>query len=215
MQSGANEAVCAECLAKVARPVKALDGASLCAECAEAYYVACAGCGGLIPGDDSLSREEKSYCVACHARGVLPPGVAPPSDEEIEELVSEYIQLHAEHKKLSERIDFLKERLKVAASIRQRVEGAVLLRSSKGELRCRYTSKINCIDDKVPQLEAILGPRLFESLFMREVKFKAVKDRINEFLSLNDAASEPLKSAVRDAIEEVETPSLIVQRQKK
>ncbi|HET9532985.1 MAG TPA: hypothetical protein VFQ92_21700 [Blastocatellia bacterium] len=209
------EAVCAECQETSARPVIARDGSTLCDGCALEFYIACAGCGGLLPKEESLIRNENTYCSDCFARATLAPGVEPPADEEIEAMVDEYIKLHAEKQEVDKRIDALKERLKIAASLRDRVAGAVSLRSGDAEVVCRYSSRIDCDKEKVTALEPLLGGELFETLFTRETKFKADKERVREFLSQNDPAGEPLRNAVRDAIEEIETPSLTVPRQKK
>jgi hypothetical protein len=215
LQAEPFEAACAECQEATAGPVIARDGSALCAACAEKYYIACSGCGGLAPKDESLNRDEKAYCADCLATAALTPGDEPPSNEEIEVMVEEYIKLHAEKQKVDERIEALKERLKIAASLRDRVAGAVYLRSSGGEIICKYSSRIDCDKEKVPPLESLLGREQFETLFTRETRFKADKERIKEFLSLDDVAGEPHRNAVRDAIKEIETPSLTVPRKKK
>jgi hypothetical protein len=206
--------VCVECGTEVAVELLDINGAALCEECAALYYVACAGCGGLVPREESRARDEKVYCAGCFTKSDE-AGVDLPPDEEIESLVDEYITLYAQEKKISERLDTIKERLKAAAAVRERIAGAVVFRSDQGEVRCAYSIRPRWDFDKLASLEPVMGEERFASLFERAVSYKANKKSVEEFLSGTDEASRSLREAVRDAMEEIETPSLSVPRRKK
>jgi hypothetical protein len=210
-----SQIICAECLETVFDAVTARNGELICAGCAAAYYVACAGCGGLIPSEVAMDRDGKGHCPDCFARAALDPDIEPPTDEETEALVAEYIALHSDEKRIKARLDFIKDRLKSAAAAKQRIAGAVVLRSDAGEVRCSYSVKLRCDDEKVAALEPLLGYERFTSLFDRKVSFTPLKESIKEFLSDDARESDALKRAVRDAVAEIETPSLSVPRQKK
>lgn len=189
-------------------------GAVLCEGCAAKFYVACARCGGFTPREESRARDEKVYCSDCFAKSDE-AGPDLPSDDEIESLVDEYIKLYAEEKKISERMEIIKERLKAAAAARERVAGAVVFRSGQGEVRCSYQLKSKWDPEKIALLEPVMGKERFGALFERVVSYKANKKSVEEFLSGTDEASGALREALRDAMEATETPSLSVPRRKK
>ncbi len=205
-------ATCSECLQPASNTVADASGATVCAECAALYYLACAGCQGLIPQDEARERDGSSYCAGCFHKAVETPGVTPPDEEELEALVIEYVSLHSEHKKISDRLDEIKERLKAAAALKQRIGGAVVLRAGEAVIRCSYTLKYKCDAEKVEALADALGQERFASLFERKVSFNPVKDNLEEFLT---GASDAMREAVLDAIEKTEVPMLIVPRRKK
>ena len=91
-------ALCVECLGVVAAGAGLLDrcGAVLCRACAGEFYVACAGCGGLVARDEALGgpgEEGSPYCFECFGRSGE-DGAAPPTEEEVAALVAEYVALH-------------------------------------------------------------------------------------------------------------------------
>jgi hypothetical protein len=207
--------LCVECLETAAEAVNGRRGETLCAGCAKNYYVACAHCRGLIPQDEALMRGDVVCCSDCVAQGAQAQAVDAPGDAEVQSLVSEYIGLHAEEKRIKDRLDEIKERLKAAAAARERVAGAVTLSGEEGALKCSFKTNLKCIPEKVSALERQLEPVEFASLFERKVSYSPVKDNLEKFLS-NDAGTDaPLRALILAAVERTETPTLTVVRPKK
>jgi hypothetical protein len=215
----ARGALCVECLGSVGAGETVVDrtGAALCRSCAEEFYSPCAGCGGLVPRDEALARagDGAAVCVECHARGAASPGgEPPPSEEEVEALVGEYVALHEESKRLDARMGEIKERLKLAAQARPRVSNAVVLRAGEAGVRCSFSVKKSYDAAALAPAEELLGAE-FASLFERKVSFSAVKDRLEEFLSATDAERAAAREAVRAAEQRSEVATLTVVAQKK
>lgn len=207
--------LCVECLETIAQPVVNLRGEPLCAACAADYYVACAACGGLVARDEAAARDGKSLCANCDVRAT---GVAPedaPAEAEVEGLVAEYVSLHAEEKRIKERMDEIKERLKLAALFRQRVANAVTLRGEDGAVKCSYRTSWKCDDAKVAALAEALDSETFASLFERTVKFAPVKDSLEKLLAEESDADANLRRLVAAAVEQNEQATLTIVRPKK
>ena len=207
--------VCAECLEAVSQSVANLRGETLCGSCAESYYAPCAACGGLVPRDEALKRDGAGYCPACdlNAAGVSPEDV--PDDAEVDRLVAEYVALHAEEKRVKDRLDEIKERLKTAASARQRVANAVTLRGEDAAVKCSYRAAWKCDDEKVAALEGVLDAGRFGALFQRSVKYAPVKESLEKLFSGEAGADADLKKLVGAAVEKSEQATLTVVRPKK
>ena len=214
-------ALCVECLGELSAAEQVLDrtGAALCRACAAAFYSACAGCGGLVPTDEVLARHDTGAlnCFECFSRPASADGTEALTDEEVAALVAEYVALHEELKRLEARASEIKERLKCAATLRPRVSNAVVLRADAGSVRCSYTSKSAYDAEKLAAAEALLGAEGFAALFERKVTFSAVKGRLEEFLSSDDAATATARETVRAAETrtEVATLTVVAQRKKK
>jgi uncharacterized Zn finger protein (UPF0148 family) len=192
-----------------------LQGETLCDACAESYYVACEACGGLVAHDEASEKDGRLVCAGC---GVRAAGVAPedaPAEAEVEQLVAEFVRLHAEEKRVKERLDEIKERLKIAALFRQRVANAVTLRGENGAVKCSYRTAWKCVEEKVAALEATLDAETFASLFERSVKYAPVKENLEKLLSSNSDADADLRRLVATAVEENEQATLTVARPKK
>lgn len=225
LQTGVVEArgaLCVECLGDLTPEAgRLLDrtGAALCRACAAEFYAACEGCGGLVPKDEALTRPDGGAlnCFECFGRAASPDGSEALTDEEVAALVAEYVALHEEMKRLGERADGVKERLKRAASGRPRVSNAVVLRAGEASVRCSYASKATYDAERLAAAEALLGPEGFAALFERKVSFSAVKGRLEEFLSSEDKATAAARAAVRAAESraEVATLTVVAQRKKK
>lgn len=219
MPSASSLPQCAECLETVAADasVAGRRGETLCAVCAKNYYVACATCHGLIPQDEALSHADAVYCVDCEAQALQANagGVAVPDEAEVESLVSEYIALHAEEKRIKDRLDEVKEQLKTAASVRRRVAGAVTLSGEEGAVKCSFKTNLKCITEKVSALEEQLEPEKFAALFERKISYSPVKDQLEKFLANDDGTETNLREVVLAAVERTETPTLTVVRPKK
>jgi hypothetical protein len=212
-------ALCVECLGDLSagNPVLDRTGAALCRECAAAFYTACAGCGGLVPTDEALTRRDTGdlNCFECFGRAAAPDGSEALSDKEVERLVAEYVALHEELKRLEGRAGELKEELKRAATARPRVSNAVVLRAEGAGVRCSYTSKATYDAGKLAAAEALLGAEEFAALFERKVTFSAVRNRLEEFLSSEDEATAAAREAVRAAETRTEVATLTVVAQRK
>ncbi|HVF57515.1 MAG TPA: hypothetical protein VM934_15275 [Pyrinomonadaceae bacterium] len=216
----ARGALCVECLSDVLRPDAVSDrcGATLCRACAAEFYVACAGCDGLVPRDEAQERadDDGMRCAECFRKAAGAPGAEAIGDEEVETLVAEYVSLHAEKKKLDARMDAIKEALKGAAEARPRVAGAVVLRAGEDAgVRCSYALKTTYDAKKLLTAEQLLGPEEFASLFERKVTFSPNKESVEEFLAATDEAREAAREAVRAAAEQAEVATLNVITQKK
>jgi hypothetical protein len=208
--------LCVECLEPASERVAGRRGETLCPVCAKNYYVGCALCLGLIPQDEALTRDDTVHCSDCAARGTAAAGAGvAPDDSEVDTLVSEYIALHAEEKRIKDRLDAIKEQLKAVAAARERVGGAVTLGGEAGALKCSFKTSLKCIPEKVSALEGRLGPVEFAALFERKVSYSPVRDGLEKLLS-NDAETDAaLREQILDAVERTETPTLTVVRPKK
>jgi hypothetical protein len=213
----ARGALCVECLGAVGAGEAVLDrtGAALCRGCASEFYAACAGCGGLVPRDEARVRagDGAGLCAECHAGGAA-DGEPPPTEEEVEALVAEFVALHDESKRIGARMDEIKERLKLAAQARPRVSNAVVLRAGDAGVRCSFAVRTSYDAARLAAAEELLGEE-FGSLFERKVSFAAVKDRLEEFLSETDEARAAAREAVRAAEQRSEVATLSVVAQKK
>lgn len=207
--------LCVECLETAAEPLAGRGGEILCPACAKNYYVACALCRGLIPQDEALTQGDAVYCQDCKAQASQAAAGDAPGDAEVESLVSEYIGLHAEEKRIKERLDEIKEQLKAAAAARERVAGAVTLSGEEGAVKCSFKTSLKCIPEKVSALERQLEAGEFAALFERKVSYSPVKDNLEKFLS-NDAGTDAqVRELILAAVERTETPTLTVVRPKK
>jgi hypothetical protein len=112
--------------------------------------------------------------------------------------------------RLDSRASEIKELLKRAATSRPRVSNAVVLRAGEAGVRCSYASKAAYDAEKLAAAEALLGAEGFAALFERKVTFAAVKGRLEEFLSSDDAATADARAAVRAAETRTEVATLTV-----
>ncbi|HEX8474232.1 MAG TPA: hypothetical protein VF666_09385 [Pyrinomonadaceae bacterium] len=225
---------CIECLGAVASDAVAdKNGATLCRTCAEFFYVACAACGGLVPRDEALPPNDAHtvmataaavaasdggvnngdgamlVCASCFAGG-LPEAIGA---EEMETLVRQFVELHAEKKSIETRLDELKERLKAAAQGRQRVEGAVVMRAGEACVRVSYTMKTTADAERIAALSSMFDAETFSALF--KTTYSPVKEKLEEFLADTDDGRAAAREALRDAIQQSEVQTLTVVAQKK
>jgi hypothetical protein len=230
---------CVECLGAVGHDsVADKNGGALCRTCAEIFYVACASCGGLVPRDEALPPHDAStvlastvtagdavgdssggssgggdgarlVCASCFAGG-LPEAI---DAEEMETLVRQFVELHAEKKSIETRLDELKERLKVAARGQQRVEGAVVMRAGEACVRVSYTLKTTADAGRVAALSRVLDAEDFSTLF--KTTYSPVKEKLEEFLADTDDGRAAAREALRDAVQQTEVQTLTVVAQKK
>ena len=208
--SGMSDALCAECERVSASGLFSRTGASLCASCVEAYYVACSGCSGLLPKDESITRGELAYCAECFARPAAETGAASSGDLDTQSLISEYVALHAEEKRIGKRMSEIKESLKAIAASQQRSGNAVTLRANDVAVRCSYRVSLKCDAQIVEALEQVLDKEEFTQLFERRTSFNAIEDKVREFLSSDDATHNDARELLRTAVRETETVTLNV-----
>lgn len=208
-------AACVECLEAASPAVEGRRGEALCRACAESFYAPCAACGGLAPVDEAVRKDAALYCLDCDAR---PQSVAPedvPDESEVETLVAEYVALHAEESRVKKRMEEIKERLKTAASVRQRVAGAVTLRAGETAVKCSFKASLKCDEEGIAELERALEAGQFESLFQRSVKYSPVKENLERLLADASDESAGLRRLVLPVVERTEQAVLTVVRAKK
>jgi hypothetical protein len=204
---------CAECETAIdstmTNSATAKTGKILCPECIEMYYVTCAECVMLIPRDESLKRDSLTLCADCYAK---PPSSSVDADllENPESLISEYIALHAEEKRIKTRMEELKEALKEVAAMQQRVSNAVTLRAGENAVKCSFRSSLKCNQEVVESLAERLDETEFNELFERKVSYSPHKERVQEFLSRADDEQGETRELLRSAITEIETATLTV-----
>lgn len=203
---------CAECLEAVAAPLVSRRGEPLCAACAETYYAACSACGVLVAREEALSRDGASLCDGCDARAAGVPPEEVPDESEVGRLVAEYVRLHAEEKRVKDRLDEIKDRLKVAAAVRPRASNAVTLRGEDGAVKCSYRETWKCDEERVAALESALDAERFGALFQRSVKYAPVKESLEQLLAADSAADAELRRVVGAAVERTEQATLTVVR---
>jgi hypothetical protein len=184
--------------------VHAQHGARLCPQCAEQFYLTCAGCGGLIPQDEAVLRAGALCCVQCLAAPVSEDGAAALSEDALAVLVAEFIRLHAEAKQLNDRLDAVKEQLKRHAASQPRIANAVLLRTGEHAVKCGYSVRVSYNADKLAAVEAILGIEHFTALFARKITFSAVKEPLDAFLASAAADTAAARAAILAAAERTE-----------
>lgn len=213
----ASSLLCAECLEALTSDAALVGrrGETLCAACAKNYYVACASCNGLIPQDEARTHADTVYCFDCEAQALQAKAVDAPDESEVQTLVSEFIALHGEEKRIKDRLEEIKEQLKAAASARARVAGAVTLSGEEGAVKCSFKTSLKCIPEKVSALERQLEPETFAALFERKISYSPVKDQLEKLLSNEDGTDANLREFVLSAVERTETPTLTVVRPKK
>jgi hypothetical protein len=184
--------------------VHAQNGACLCPQCAEQFYRSCAGCGGLIPQDEAVMRDGALCCVRCLAAPGPKDDTAALSDEALSALVAEFIQLHAEAKRLNDRLETVKEQLKRHAASQPRTVNAVMLRTGEYAVKCGYSMRVSYNADKLVAVEAILGTEHFTALFTRKITFSAVKEPLDAFLASEAADTAAARAAILAAAERTE-----------
>lgn len=207
--------VCVECLAQGAPSATTRRGEPLCTACAESFYAPCSACGGLTPLDEAVRKDAALYCLDCDAQPSSQAAEDLPDESEVETLVAEYVALHAEESRVKKRLEEIKERLKVAASARQRVAGAVTLRAGEASVKCSFKASLRCDEEKVAELERALGAEEFESLFQRSVKYSPVRENLERLLADASDESTELRRLVLPVVERTEQAVLTVVRAKK
>jgi hypothetical protein len=201
-------ALCAECLENVQGGSATIDGRALCIECADLYYVACEACKGLVPREEAADREEKLYCLGCFAKPEAGSAAVRIGDEELEALLAEFLRLHAEEKKIKDRLEEIKERLKGHASTEPRVVNAVVLRAGESAVKCGYSTRISYEAEKLSLLESMFGAEAFGALFEREVKFSPIKEALDAFLASQEPGEAEARIAIQAAMERKEVVTI-------
>lgn len=199
---------CTECLAPVSAAVNAQNGTRVCQQCAEQFYLSCAGCGGLIPRDEAVLRHGALCCVPCLASPASEDTAEALSDAELSALVAEFIRLHAETKQLNDRLEEIKEKLKRHAASQPRVANAVILRAGESAVKCGYTVRSNYNAERLSAIEEMLGTEQFATLFARKITFSAVKENLEAFLADEATETAAARAAILAAAERKEVATL-------
>lgn len=195
---------CTECLQESVELMSTYSGGRICPQCAELYYCNCAGCGELLPQGKAITSDGFEFCAECYAR----QADKPLSEEELAGLMSEYVRLYAEEKKLSEKLEKIKDRLKRHAATQRRTNNAVMLKSGDLSVKCNFTVRISYDSEKLQVAEVLLGEERFSRLFEREIKFNPVKEQLNAFLSANDNAYRAAREAINSSMKKSEVVSI-------
>lgn len=180
----------------------------ICEPCAAQFYAACAGCGALVAQDEAVARDGAPCCLACFAKPPDGEEAEALSEAELAALVAEFVRLHAEEKKLKERLDEVKEKLKRHAATEPRAANAVVLRAGEHAVKCGYAVRVSYDAEKLAAAERLLGEERFAALFEREVKYSANKDRLEIFLADDGAEHSAARAAILAAAERKETATL-------
>ena len=199
---------CTECLAPVGAAVSTQNGTILCQQCAEQFYLTCAGCSGLIPRDEAVQRNGALCCVQCLASPVSEDAAEAVSEAELSVLVAEFIRLHAEAKQLNDQLEEIKEKLKRHAASQPRVANAVLLRAGEYAVKCGYRVSVSYNAEKLPAVETMLGVEQFAALFERKIAFSAVKENLEAFLAGEAADTAAARAVILAAAEPKEIATL-------
>ncbi|MDQ3816792.1 MAG: hypothetical protein M3362_03745 [Acidobacteriota bacterium] len=210
-----SNAICVECEQPALDPVLDRAGSTLCSECAAAFFVPCAACQGLFPQDEAKTRTDSVYCPECF---IKPPDDVLselPDEATLESLIAEYVALHAEEKRVSERLGQIKEQLKAVALMKERVANAVVLRAGDSAVKCSYKVGLKLNSERAEELERILDEEQFASLIERKISFSPIKEKIEEFLNGTDEESAGVRELLHAALEKTETASLTVVTAKK
>lgn len=201
------ETHCAECLG-VAASLAAHSGAMLCEACAAQFYGPCASCGALVAHDEAALRDGAPCCPACFARPEEESDAEPLSEDELAALVGEFVSLHAEHKRLGDRLEAIKERLKSHAATQPRTANAVLMRVGEHAVKCGYATRVSYDSEKVSAVGMMLDAESFAALFTREVRYSPNKEVVEEFLARADEETAEARAALLAAAERKETATI-------
>jgi hypothetical protein len=190
-------------------------GSTLCSECAAAFFVLCNGCQGLFPQDEAKTRADSVYCPECFIKPFGDALSELPDETTLESLIAEYVALHAEEKRVSERLGQIKEQLKAVALMKERVANAVVLRAGDTAVKCSYKVGLKLNPERVGELERILDEGQFATLIERKISFSPIKEKIEEFLKGTDEESADVRELLHAVLERTETASLTVVTPKK
>ncbi|CAN5215186.1 hypothetical protein BH20ACI1_BH20ACI1_09920 [soil metagenome] len=200
---------CFECETVSDSGILTITGTKICLDCQEKHYLTCAVCKKAVPNEESVKIDENRLCLNCSAAGK--------SDAEnlfdnqnIDELIAEYIELSAKEKELKSRSDEIKEILKSMAENEPRINNAVLFKSANGILKCSYRQNRKCDNEKVSLIKENIDSELFEILFKTE--FKPVKDFQDNLSAVEDTFDRELADLINSAVIVTETPTLTIEK---
>ena len=213
--TGSNASVvCHECETPVSEPAAIVRGKPICGVCLEEYFAPCNDCREFVAKDEAVIRDGIVRCPDCASKAAVPSGSRVPADEELRQLVDEYVALHTEKTRVDERMEDIKELLKAAAYTRERVAGAVTLKSETASVKCSFASRLKADQDRVAALESVIGTDRFAALFERKVTFNPNKAAVEAVLAGKSDDDEDVRQAVAAAVEVTETPTVTVPKKK-
>ena len=153
-------------------------------------------------------RDGALCCVRCLAAPGPKDDAAALSDEALSALVAEFIQLHAEAKRLNDRLETVKEQLKRHAACQPRTANAVMLRTGEYAVKCGYSMRVSYNADKLAAVEAMLGTEPFTALFSRKITFSPVKESLTAFLASEAADTAAARAAILAAAEHTDVVTM-------
>lgn len=201
---------CAECLKAADVVIPARGGQVVCQQCAAQFYIACAFCGELVPRDDAAQRDEKPCCPACLNAPEQNDEAAPLSEEELAAAVAEFHRLSAEEKRVREQLEAVKEKLRRHAATQQRTGNAVTLRAGEQAVKCGWSVTISYDSERLAAVETMLGAERFAELFTREMKYSAIKEKVEEFMKTDAPETAAARAAILEAQKKTESPRLTI-----
>jgi hypothetical protein len=201
---------CVECLETADAVIAVRGGQVLCQQCAERFYIACAFCGELTPQDDAARRDDKPCCPDCLNAPQESDTAVPLSDEELAAAVAEFHRLNAEEKRVKEQLEAVKEKLRRHAATQQRTENGVTMRAGEQAVKCSWSVTISYDSEKLAAVEAILGAERFAELFTSEMKYSAIKEKVEEFLKADAPETATARAVILEAQKVTESPRLTI-----
>lgn len=214
-----SQTICLECeLAMSSLNLKDWRQDFLCSDCAARYYLACSVCALLIARDEAYADSETIRCPNCAkaSGGENETNETELAATEIETLVAEYLRLYAEEKLLAERLEAIKEKLKLAASHKRGAQNTVTFTSADeaGQVKCSFKSSIKCKNEAVEALSRALSAEAFSAVFTPKISYSTDKAKIEAFLN-GEIVTDETRQMLLSAAEETETVTLTVARGKK
>lgn len=185
---------CAECQENPSEGLRTFDGREICRSCADLYYIVCAFCLYRVPREEVMMKDELASCPACSSTQGDQL-----SEDDVQELIANFVRLHAEEKKIKDQLEEIKERLKQHAASQPRIANAVVLRSGDAAIKVGYSTRLSYDAEQLAQAEGLLGETAFARLFEREVKFNPIKEQLEEFLASENPAEAEARKAIQAA----------------
>lgn len=210
--------VCAECLGGLeGESLRDFQNNLLCSDCAEKYYVVCNGCLALVAADEAIAGGNDPprifyYCLNCPARAEESPPLSMVVDEEeVNALVNEYLALHAEEKRIKDRLEEIKESLKqIAAGFSDEHEAVTFEGEGGAAVKCTYKTSLKGITEAVAALRASLDENVFDALFTEKTSFDVNRENFEKVLSDTAGLPENLRRQIAEAVKVTETATLNV-----
>jgi hypothetical protein len=121
---------------------------------------------------------------------------------EVAGLVDEYVSLHAEEKRVKEKMEAIKEQLKAIAEAQSDSKKPVVLAGSDGTsgVKCTYRTSLKADAEKVAELQDCLGQELFAMLFSEKLSFDVNKSNFEKLVSADAELPEDVRRQIEAAV---------------